>query len=166
MSFTGRTFILDSQLTMTSGEIMAYNTTTALFKDTNNTNYGAIDFQYYTPNTLGRYYTPGMSPVSVYTSYDGWGNENYRTITFITEPEGYTYSISTEQEFEAWLQAHATEVIPINELETITIPDGTTYHLRDDRLPSVDSTDNGKFLTVQNGAWAATTMATWQGGSY
>lgn len=34
------------------------------------------------------------------------------------------------------------------------------------QVPAVTSSDNGKFLTVQNGAWAATTMATWQGGSY
>lgn len=34
------------------------------------------------------------------------------------------------------------------------------------QVPAVTSSDNGKFLTVQNGAWTATTMATWQGGSY
>ena len=33
-------------------------------------------------------------------------------------------------------------------------------------LPSVTSSDNGKFLTVQNGAWTATTMTTWAGGTY
>ena len=33
-------------------------------------------------------------------------------------------------------------------------------------LPTVTSSDNGKFLTVVNGAWAATTMQAWQGGSY
>ena len=33
-------------------------------------------------------------------------------------------------------------------------------------LPAVTSSDNGKFLTVVNGAWAATTMQSWQGGSY
>ena len=33
-------------------------------------------------------------------------------------------------------------------------------------LPAVTSLDNGKFLTVVNGVWAATTMQSWQGGSY
>ena len=33
-------------------------------------------------------------------------------------------------------------------------------------LPAVTSSDNGKFLTVVNGAWTATTMQAWQGGSY
>ena len=43
--------------------------------------------------------------------------------------------------------------------------DGTWANVPSD-LPSVSSTDNGKFLTVVEGAWAATTMQTWQGGSY
>lgn len=38
--------------------------------------------------------------------------------------------------------------------------------LIDDVLPDVTSADNGKFLTVVNGAWAATAMQEWQGGSY
>lgn len=33
-------------------------------------------------------------------------------------------------------------------------------------LPTVTSSDNGKFLTVQNGAWTATTMTAWAGGTY
>ena len=33
-------------------------------------------------------------------------------------------------------------------------------------LPTVSSSDNGKFLTVVNGAWAAQSLSTWQGGSY
>ena len=33
-------------------------------------------------------------------------------------------------------------------------------------LPSVTASDNGKFLRVVNGAWAAETVSTWQGGSY
>lgn len=35
-----------------------------------------------------------------------------------------------------------------------------------DALPAVTSSDNGKFLCVVNGAWAAVTMQEWQGGSY
>ena len=35
-----------------------------------------------------------------------------------------------------------------------------------DELPTVTSTDNGKFLRVVNGAWAAETVSAWQGGSY
>ena len=34
------------------------------------------------------------------------------------------------------------------------------------QLPAVTSTDNGKFLTVVDGAWAATTMQAWTNGSY
>lgn len=34
------------------------------------------------------------------------------------------------------------------------------------QVPAVSSSDNGKFMTVVNGAWAATTMTAWQGGSY
>lgn len=33
-------------------------------------------------------------------------------------------------------------------------------------LPTVTASDNGKFLRVVNGAWAAETVQTWQGGSY
>ena len=33
-------------------------------------------------------------------------------------------------------------------------------------IPSVTSADDGKFLRVVNGAWAAETVSTWQGGSY
>lgn len=33
-------------------------------------------------------------------------------------------------------------------------------------LPAVTSVDNGKFLVVDNGAWTAMTLSTWQGGSY
>ena len=33
-------------------------------------------------------------------------------------------------------------------------------------LPAVTASDNGKFLRVVNGAWAAETVSTWQGGSY
>ena len=33
-------------------------------------------------------------------------------------------------------------------------------------VPAVTSQDNGKFLVVVNGQWAATTMTAWQGGSY
>ena len=33
-------------------------------------------------------------------------------------------------------------------------------------LPAVTSADNGKFLVVDNGAWTAMTLSTWQGGSY
>lgn len=36
----------------------------------------------------------------------------------------------------------------------------------DDILPDVTSADNGKFLCVVNGEWAAVTMQEWQGGSY
>jgi hypothetical protein len=35
-----------------------------------------------------------------------------------------------------------------------------------DALPAVTSSDNGKFLCVVNGEWAAVTMQEWQGGSY
>lgn len=35
-----------------------------------------------------------------------------------------------------------------------------------DELPSVTASDNGKFLRVVSGAWAAETVQTWQGGSY
>ena len=35
-----------------------------------------------------------------------------------------------------------------------------------DELPSVTATDNGKFLRVVSGTWAAQTVQTWQGGSY
>ena len=34
------------------------------------------------------------------------------------------------------------------------------------QVPAVSSSDNGKFMTVVNGAWAATTMSAWQGGNY
>jgi len=34
------------------------------------------------------------------------------------------------------------------------------------QLPTVTASDNGKFLRVVNGAWAAETVQTWQGGSY
>jgi len=35
-----------------------------------------------------------------------------------------------------------------------------------DELPTVTASDNGKFLRVVSGAWAAETVQTWQGGSY
>ena len=35
-----------------------------------------------------------------------------------------------------------------------------------DELPAVTAADNGKFLRVVSGAWAADTVQTWQGGSY
>ena len=34
------------------------------------------------------------------------------------------------------------------------------------KLPAVTASDNGKFLRVVNGAWAAETIPTYQGGSY
>lgn len=33
-------------------------------------------------------------------------------------------------------------------------------------LPAVTSSDNGKVLSVVNGAWAAASLQAWQGGSY
>ena len=57
--------------------------------------------------------------------------------------------------------------------DTATFVYSTYYHLiaidRDesgDDLPSVTAADNGKFLRVVSGAWAAETVSTWQGGSY
>ena len=57
--------------------------------------------------------------------------------------------------------------------DTATFVYSTYYHLiaidRDesgDVLPSVTASDNGKFLRVVNGAWAAQAVQTWQGGSY
>ena len=35
-----------------------------------------------------------------------------------------------------------------------------------DALPTVTSSDNGKFMMVVNGAWAAASMSAWQGGNY
>ena len=44
--------------------------------------------------------------------------------------------------------------------------DGALEPANISELPAVTSSDNGKFLCVSNGAWAAVTMQAWQGGSY
>ena len=42
-------------------------------------------------------------------------------------------------------------------IQTITLPNGNTYDVKDSALPVVSSSDNGKVLTVSGGIWSAET---------
>lgn len=53
------------------------------------------------------------------------------------------------------LAGYATETYVQQQIEAIP-----------DELPTVTASDNGKFLRVVSGAWAAETVQTYQGGSY
>lgn len=65
--------------------------------------------------------------------------------------------------------AYSATNIELRMKHPIYYHDGTRVRLWTDEkqeLPSVTSSDNGKFLIVSNGVWTAQTLATWQGGNY
>lgn len=65
--------------------------------------------------------------------------------------------------------AYSATNIELRTEHPIYYHDGTRIRLYTDakqELPSVTSSDNGKFLVVSNGVWTAQTLATWQGGNY
>ena len=60
------------------------------------------------------------------------------------------------------------------DISTITLPDNTTYNIKDstarttanNAIPKPSSPANGSFLVWNGTAWVAQTLSQWQGGNY
>lgn len=84
---------------------------------------------------------------------------NLGTINKITLPNG-DYVAIQDTTYESKTAASGGTDVSL-------VTTGEKYSWNNKReVPAVSSADNGKFLCVVNGAWAAQTMTAWAGGSY
>lgn len=160
MSLVGKTFILNSSITVSTNFGAANNSGDKILFTCNNVSYNSLSAWKLSSTTYAQYGDLSWSETRTYQN--GWVNENYRTITFAADPTNYTSGFTELSQFEEWLGANATEVYDDN-AETFTATDGKSYHFRDDRLPYVDGNDNGKVLMVSGGEWIADEQATFTG---
>lgn len=160
MSLAGKTFILNSSITVSTNFGAAKNGGDNTLFTCNNVSYNAFSATKLSSTTYAYYMNLSWSNIKTYQN--GWQDEAYRTIKFVADPTDYSTGFTELSQFEEWLGANATEVYDDN-AETFTATDGKSYHFRDDRLPYVDGDDNGKVLMVSGGEWIADEQATFTG---
>lgn len=118
MSLNGKTYVFNSNVTLPSGTIGIENVNGTLFTynggSANALAAGSSNILYVASNPTAVYYA------------DSWDSDDYKTITFVSEPTSYD---PNENTFMQWFEENATEyVAPTPEPEPIVIPTPSQYY--------------------------------------